>query len=76
MVTIGFVGLGAMGLPMARNLVARAHRVRGFDMRPAAGQALAAAEAAQGAKVLVLMVVNAGGDDRAGPAATRPDHGD
>ncbi|MFC7478443.1 NAD(P)-dependent oxidoreductase [Dankookia sp. GCM10030260] len=68
MVEIGFVGLGAMGLPMARNLVARGHRVRGFDMRPAAGEALAAAggeaaasaaETAQGAEVLVLMVVNA-----------------
>lgn len=68
MLNIGFVGLGAMGLPMARNLVARGHRVRGFDMRAAAGEALAAAggkatasaaEAARGADVLVLMVVNA-----------------
>jgi len=29
--TIGFIGLGNMGLPMARNLVAAGHVVRGFD---------------------------------------------
>lgn len=66
--TVGFVGLGAMGLPMAINLVRRQFRVRGFDMRPQAGEALAAeggtaatsaADAARGAEVLVLMVVNA-----------------
>ena len=66
--TVGFVGLGAMGLPMAINLVRRQFRVRGFDMRAQAGEALAAeggtaaasaADAARGAEVLVLMVVNA-----------------
>jgi 3-hydroxyisobutyrate dehydrogenase-like beta-hydroxyacid dehydrogenase len=30
---VGFIGLGAMGLPMARNLVVRGHAVCGFDMR-------------------------------------------
>ena len=66
--TIGFVGLGAMGRPMAANLVARGFRVRGFDVSAAGRQALAAAggepvgsavEAATGAATLVLMVVNA-----------------
>jgi L-threonate 2-dehydrogenase len=68
MTTVGFVGLGSMGLPMARNMVARKLAVRGFDMRPEAGEALAAAgceraasaaDAAKGTDVLVLMVVNA-----------------
>lgn len=40
--TIAFVGLGSMGLPMAGNLVKAGHRVRGFDMRDAAMDALAA----------------------------------
>jgi putative dehydrogenase len=34
MTTVGFVGLGSMGLPMAKNLVARGFAVRGFDVRP------------------------------------------
>lgn len=68
MTTVGFIGLGAMGLPMARNLVQRQFRVRGFDLKrealdslvDAGGMAAAsAAEAAAGADVLVLMVVNA-----------------
>jgi len=66
--TVGFVGLGAMGRPMASNLVMRGFRVRGFDVSEAGRQALAAAggepvgsaaEAARGADALVLMVVNA-----------------
>lgn len=68
MTTVGFVGLGAMGLPMAENLVRRGFAVRGFDLKAAALDALAAAggvraqtaaDAARGAGVLVLMVVNA-----------------
>lgn len=31
MATIGFIGLGNMGLPMAQNLVAAGHEVHGFD---------------------------------------------
>ena len=31
--TIAFVGLGAMGLPMAENLVKRQLRVTGFDIK-------------------------------------------
>lgn len=65
---IGFVGLGAMGLPMARNLVAAGHVVAGCDVRrepvdalaAAGGRAAAApADAARDADVLILMVVNA-----------------
>jgi 3-hydroxyisobutyrate dehydrogenase len=47
MTTIGFVGLGAMGLPMARNLAARGFAVRGFDMRRAAVDALVEAGASR-----------------------------
>lgn len=65
---IGFIGLGAMGAHMARNLLANGFAVRGFDVRADAldtleadgGQrAASAAEAASGADILVLMVVNA-----------------
>jgi putative dehydrogenase len=68
MTTIAFVGLGAMGLPMATNLVKKQMRVVGFDIRSeavakfeAAGGrgAVSATEAASGAGVLILMVVNA-----------------
>ena len=31
MARIGFIGLGNMGLPMARNLLAAGHEVRAFD---------------------------------------------
>lgn len=66
--SIAFIGLGAMGAPMAENLVKRQFRVTGFDMRASAREALVAAgghaadnakAAADGADVLVLMVVNA-----------------
>jgi 3-hydroxyisobutyrate dehydrogenase len=43
MATIGFIGLGHMGLPMARNLVKAGHRVQGFDLSTAAVDELAAA---------------------------------
>jgi putative dehydrogenase len=65
---IGFVGLGAMGAAMARQLVAKQFQVTGFDINLAAVDALvaagghaaaSAAEAAAGADALVLMVVNA-----------------
>ena len=35
MATIGFIGLGNMGAPMAGNLVKKGHAVRGFDLLPA-----------------------------------------
>jgi 3-hydroxyisobutyrate dehydrogenase len=43
MATIGFLGLGNMGRPMAENLVKAGHRVRGFDFSAAALGAFAAA---------------------------------
>lgn len=64
---IGFIGLGAMGAPMAARLVAAGHEVHGFDVRPAAVEALvaqggkaaaSAREAASAAELLWLMVVN------------------
>jgi len=66
--TIAFVGLGAMGLPMAVNLLTKGHTVRGVDISDAPKERFEAAggtfmrdahEAANGADVLVLMVVNA-----------------
>ena len=64
---IGFIGLGAMGAPMAARLVQAGHAVRGFDVRAAAVEALAAAggeaatsahDAARDAELLWLMVVS------------------
>ena len=64
---IGFIGLGAMGAPMALNLLKAGHAVQGFDLRPGAADALAAAggraaasavDAARGAELLWLMVVS------------------
>lgn len=40
---LGFIGLGNMGLPMAKNLVAAGHDVTGFDLSDAAKSALVAA---------------------------------
>ncbi len=68
MTAIGFIGLGSMGLPMARNLIACGYEVRGYDLRPEARAAIAEAggmpatsiEAAfRGAALAVLMVVDA-----------------
>ena len=65
---IAFVGLGSMGLPMAKNLLVAGHQVRGVDLNEQAlaafaqsgGTALRSApEAAAGADMLILMVVNA-----------------
>ena len=55
MARIGFLGLGNMGLPMAKNLVAEGYEVTGFDLAAAAQQAAKAAGldvAAAGAEVL------------------------
>jgi 3-hydroxyisobutyrate dehydrogenase len=63
--TIGFVGLGNMGGPMAANLVAAGYRVQGYDVVPAALDAAAAAgadvvtsaaDAAAGADVVITML--------------------
>jgi 3-hydroxyisobutyrate dehydrogenase len=65
MSTIGFIGLGNMGGPMARNLVAAGHSVKGFDAVPAAIEAArdsgieaaeSAAAAARGVDVVITML--------------------
>ncbi|KXP03944.1 3-hydroxyisobutyrate dehydrogenase [Tsukamurella pseudospumae] len=65
MSTIAFLGLGHMGGPMAKNLVAAGHTVRGFDLVPAAQDAARAAgvtvidtaeEAVAGADAVVTML--------------------
>ncbi|MBM3528801.1 MAG: 3-hydroxyisobutyrate dehydrogenase [Alphaproteobacteria bacterium] len=65
MATIGFIGLGNMGLPMAKNLLKAGHAVQGFDVSKAQADALAAAGgtaagdvagAAAGAEIVVTML--------------------
>jgi 3-hydroxyisobutyrate dehydrogenase len=65
MSSIGFIGLGNMGLPMARNLMRAGHRLRAFDIVPASVEAAvaagataagSAAEAAAGAELVITML--------------------
>ena len=65
MASIGFIGLGNMGAPMAANLVMAGHGVTGYDLNPAALRTLtaagvkgagSAAEAAKGADVVITML--------------------
>jgi 3-hydroxyisobutyrate dehydrogenase len=65
MATIGFIGLGNMGAPMAANLVKAGHNVSGYDINPVALHALkqaggntagSAAEAAKGAEFVITML--------------------
>ncbi|MGA7865163.1 MAG: NAD(P)-binding domain-containing protein, partial [Stellaceae bacterium] len=65
MVTIGFIGLGNMGAPMAANLVGAGHQVTGFDLVPGAMEALATkgghavasvAEAAGAGDIVITML--------------------
>jgi 3-hydroxyisobutyrate dehydrogenase len=65
MATIGFIGLGNMGGPMAANLVKAGHTVTGYDLNPVALQALtsaggrtasSAADAVKGASVVITML--------------------
>lgn len=65
MAKIGFIGLGNMGLPMARNLLKAGHTVQGFDVSKAQADALAAAggqaaasvkAAAAGAEIVITML--------------------
>ena len=51
MKTLAFVGLGAMGLPMAKNLVNNGFTVRGFDLNTAALEALEAVAASRRAQL-------------------------
>ena len=60
---IGFIGLGNMGLPMARNLIDAGHTLSLFDISdidsdyPLAGSAI---EAATGADIVICMLPHAG----------------
>jgi len=63
--TIGFIGLGNMGAPMAANLAKAGHRVNGFDIVAGRAEALAAqggraaataAEAAAAGEVVITML--------------------
>lgn len=65
MAAIGFIGIGNMGGPMARNLLATGHDVRVFDLsrgamaalaEAGAGTAKSAADAASGAEFVVTML--------------------
>jgi 3-hydroxyisobutyrate dehydrogenase len=58
MAAIGFIGLGNMGLPMARNLLRAGHRLRAHDLA-AAQVAAAAAEGAQAAASVAEAVQDA-----------------
>ncbi len=59
---IGFIGLGNMGAPMAANLVAAGHEVKGFDLAAPCPEgvtrAASAEEAARGADVVITMLPN------------------
>jgi len=77
MASIGFIGLGNMGGPMAANLVKAGHQVTGFDIVPKLSEALAATggrAAASAAKAaasgeLVITMLPAGPQVRAGVLA-------
>jgi 3-hydroxyisobutyrate dehydrogenase len=62
MATIGFIGLGNMGGPMARNLLKAGHKVRAFDLVQAnldglaAAGAVAAASAADAANAVEVVI--------------------
>jgi 3-hydroxyisobutyrate dehydrogenase len=65
MATIGFIGLGNMGAPMAANLVKAGHQVNGFDVVASAARTLAenggraaasAPEAASAGDIVVTML--------------------
>src|SRR5260370_36000995 len=65
MATIGFIGLGNMGAPVAANLIKAGHQVTGFDVVPRAAEALvekgghaaaSAAEAAAAGELVITML--------------------
>ncbi|MBI3706763.1 MAG: NAD(P)-binding domain-containing protein, partial [Proteobacteria bacterium] len=65
MAQIGFIGLGNMGGPMARNLIKAGHKVKAFDVAKAsldaaagagAGIAASPADAAKAVEVVVTML--------------------
>ncbi len=65
MATIGFIGLGNMGAPMAANLLRAGHTIRGYDLSPVAAAnatdlgldlAASAQEAVAGAEIVITML--------------------
>ncbi len=62
MKTIGFIGLGNMGGPMAANLAKAGYEVTGFDLAPVeiegVARAASAAEAAEGKDAVITMLPN------------------
>ncbi len=72
--SIGFIGLGMMGVPMATNLLAAGHAVAGFDVQPNAGATLrdhasftrvaAAHDIAGACDVVIFMLPDSGIVDR------------
>ena len=73
MATIGFIGLGNMGAPMAANLVKAGHQVTGFDIVPGpvdalvakGGRAAASVAAAAASGEIVITMFPAGPQVRA-----------
>ena len=64
---VGFIGLGSMGLPMARNLLRAGHSVTAHNRTPGRAEQLAGdgaavagspSEAARGAEVVVTMLAD------------------
>lgn len=59
---IGFIGLGNMGAPMAKNLAAAGHQVSGYDPAGTTAEGVAVAASAQaaatGADVVITMLPN------------------
>jgi len=68
MATIGFIGLGNMGLPMAQNLIKAGHTVQGFDvgktqldaLAESGGRVAASAKAAASGVDVVITMLPAG----------------
>ena len=65
MTTVGFIGIGVMGMPMALNVMKRGYKVRAFDVNPAALEAMkqhgaetvgSAGHAAEGAAYVIMML--------------------
>jgi 3-hydroxyisobutyrate dehydrogenase len=60
--TIGFIGLGNMGVPMSSNLAAAGHKMRGFDVAGTTAEGVTPvetiAEAVSGADVVITMLPN------------------
>jgi ABC-type nitrate/sulfonate/bicarbonate transport system substrate-binding protein len=71
---VGFIGLGTMGRPMARNILAKGHRLIVYDVQAAAVSALAEAgaaiartprEVAEGSEIVITMLPDAPDVERA-----------